>query len=61
MNKKVLGIALILLTVAMLAAPMLGTVEACGCGRRRKPVIASVEYTMEMWPNAKKSASQANF
>jgi hypothetical protein len=52
MNKKVLGMILALLTVAMLTAPMLGTVEACGWGRRRRPVIASVEYSMEMWPNA---------
>lgn len=37
MNKKVWGLALVLLTVAMLAAPMVGTAEACGFRRCRKP------------------------
>ena len=51
MNKKVLGITLVLLTVAMLAAPLLGTAEACCYGRRwRKPAIATVEYSIQVWP-----------
>lgn len=51
MDKKIFGIVLILLTVVILAAPMLGTAEACGWGRRRNPVIATVEYSMELWPS----------
>jgi hypothetical protein len=51
MNKKVLGTTLVLLTVAILAAPLLGTAEACCCrGRWRKPTIATVEYSIEVWP-----------
>jgi hypothetical protein len=34
MNKKVLGIAVALLTVAMLATPMVGAANACFCSRR---------------------------
>ena len=58
MNKKVLGTTLVLLTVAMLAAPLLGTAEACCYGRRwRKPAIATVEYNIQVWP----SPSQPDF
>ena len=58
MNKKVLGTTLVLLTVAMLAAPLLGTAEACCYGRRwRKPAIATVEYSIQVWP----SPSQPDF
>jgi hypothetical protein len=38
MNKKVLGITLVLLTVTMFAAPMVGTVQAWGCERDVKTV-----------------------
>jgi hypothetical protein len=42
-NKKILGIAVALLAVAVLATPLLGTVEACGCGGRwRRPKIIPV-------------------
>ena len=51
MNKKVLGMTLVLLTAVMLAAPLLGTAEACCYGRRwRKPAIATVEYSIQVWP-----------
>jgi hypothetical protein len=36
MNKKVLGIAVVLLVVAMLATPVFGTAQACGFGRSRR-------------------------
>jgi hypothetical protein len=51
MNKKVLGATLTLLTAVLLAAPLLVTAEACCCrGRWRKPTIATVEYSIQVWP-----------
>jgi hypothetical protein len=48
MNKKVLGMTLVLLTAVMLAAHLLGTAEACGYGGRwRRPTVARVEITVE--------------
>ncbi len=47
MNRKVLGTTLVLLTVAMLAAPLLGNAEACCYGGRwKKPTITHVEITV---------------
>ncbi len=51
MNKKGLGTILVLLTVVMLAATLVGNAEACCYGGRwRKPVIATVEYSIQVWP-----------
>lgn len=59
MNKKVLGTTLVLLTVAMLAAPLLGTAEACCYGGRwRRPTVTRVEITVETEFNL---AGQPNF
>ena len=48
MNKKIL--ALTLLTLVMLTTPLIGSAQACGWGRWRKPAVASVEYSIEVWP-----------
>jgi len=50
-NKKSLGMILVLLTVVMLAATLVGNAEACCYGGKwRKPVIATVEYSIQVWP-----------
>jgi hypothetical protein len=51
MNKKFLVIAVALMAVAMLAAPLIGNAEACCYGRRwRRPAVATVEYSIQVWP-----------
>ena len=47
MNRKVLVMAVALMAVAMLATPLLGTVEACGFGRRwRRAIFCGMEMTV---------------
>jgi hypothetical protein len=45
LNRKVLGTAVVLISVVMLASA-LSTVEACGC-RRRKPKIIDFVFYIE--------------